>query len=131
MKHFEQSKMDKELVIEREFNRKVRMMSTHLLTSLKINPFERQLVQAGRDKTCSDNAEMVYSWVKQQACCASCIREMSFQKLQKDFVNELLNLAKTPVSNVRGLRGSLRIDGNVDSSLRTQSSQKNISGAVK
>lgn len=131
MKHFEQSKMDKELVIEREFNRKVRMMSTHLLTSLKINPFERQLVQAGRDKTCSDNAEMVYSWVKQQACCASCIREMIFQKLQKDFVNELLNLAKTPVSNVRGLRGSLRIDGNVDSSLRTQSSQKNISGAVK
>lgn len=131
MKHFEQSKMDKELVIEREFNRKVRMMSTHLLTSLKINPFERQLVQAGRDKTSSDNAEMVYSWVKQQACCASCIREMSFQKLQKDFVNELLNLAKTPVSNVRGLRGSLRIDGNVDSSLRTQSSQKNISGAVK
>ena len=131
MKHFEQSKMDKELVTEREFNRKVRMMSTHLLTSLKINPFERQLVQAGRDKTCSDNAEMVYSWVKQQACCASCIREMSFQKLQKDFVNELLNLAKTPVSNVRGLRGSLRIDGNVDSSLRTQSSQKNISGAVK
>lgn len=131
MKHFEQSKMDKELVIEREFNRKVRMMSTHLLTSLKINPFERQLVQAGRDKTCSDNAEMVYSWVKQQTCCASCIREMSFQKLQKDFVNELLNLAKTPVSNVRGLRGSLRIDGNVDSSLRTQSSQKNISGAVK
>lgn len=131
MKHFEQSKMDKELVIEREFNRKVRMMSTHLLTSLKINPFERQLVQAGRDKTCSDNAEMVYSWVKQQACCASCIREMSFQKLQKDFVNELLNLAKTPVSNVRGLRGSLRIDGNVDSSLRTQSSKKNISGAVK
>jgi|JI7StandDraft_1071085.scaffolds.fasta_scaffold09693_5 hypothetical protein len=131
MKHFEQSKMDKELVIEREFNRKVRMMSTHLLTSLKINPFERQLVQAGRDKTCSDNAEMVYSWVKQQACCASCIREMSFQKLQKDFVNELLNLAKTPVSNVRGLCGSLRIDGNVDSSLRTQSSQKNITGAVK
>ena len=131
MKHFEQSKVDKELVTEREFNRKVRMMTTHLLTSLKINPFERLLVQAGRDKTCSDNAEMVYSWVKQQACCASCIREMSFQKLQKDFVNELLNLAKAPVSNVRGLRGSLRIDGNVDSSARTLSSQENISGAVK
>jgi len=131
MKHFEQSKMDKELVIEREFNRKVRMMATHLLTSLKINPFERQLVQAGRDKTCSDNAEMVYSWVKQQACCASCIREMSFQKLQKDFVNEFLKHAKAPVSNVRGLHGSLRIDGNVDSSARTLSSQENISGAVK
>jgi hypothetical protein len=131
MKHFEQSKMDKELVIEREFNRKVRVMTTHLLTSLKINPFDQQLVQASRDNAFSDNAEMVYSWVKQQACCASCIREMSFQKLQKDFVNELLNLAKAPVSNIRGLHRTHWVDSNIDSAVKTLSSQDNISGAVK
>ncbi len=131
MKHFEQSKMDKELVTVREFNRKVRMISTHLLTSLMIDPLGRQLLQVAQDQACSDNAEMVYRWVKQKACCASCIKVMSFQKLQKDFVRELLVRSIDPVSDFSTRKGKFRGHVNIDSAGNTTSSAAKLSGAAK
>lgn len=90
MIQIEQTDMYRRYELEKEFNRKVRNLSVHLITAFYINPTGRELVIASHTLNCADNSEFVYRWVKRRACCASCIKVLSFKKLQREFVADLL-----------------------------------------
>ena len=52
------------------------------------------VVDLGAEK---DNCEAVYGWVLNQVCCASCIRETSFESLQRRFVKQLITSSQCEV----------------------------------
>lgn len=100
-----QIKRFREYATEQKFDAEVRMLATHLMIAFQIAPLERNLVDATSGTKfvttiCADNAELVYFWVRQQACCASCVRQLCVKKLQKDFVYSLLKLAP-PLQHAR------------------------------
>ena len=78
-------------MVEKQFRKKVRTLTTYLITALNINPHGRELVGICGQGGEADNTEAIYTWVKQEACCASCIRELTLTVLQKRFVRFLLD----------------------------------------
>lgn len=85
------------MVVEKDLRRKSRNLTLHLMTALQIEPHGRQLVSTIGTGSEIDNCEAVYSWVLDQVCCASCIREVSFESLQRRFVKHLISVSQCEV----------------------------------
>ncbi|CAM3952891.1 hypothetical protein [Rheinheimera salexigens] len=86
----EQTVMHKNFIVQKQFHRQVRELTTFLITALKINPYDRNLVSACGEGTEHDNCEAVYHWLKQEACCVSCIKAIDMYEIQRRFVRFLL-----------------------------------------
>jgi hypothetical protein len=91
MIQIEQTAMFREFMVQKEFRRKVRLLTTSLITALQIDPRGNQLVNVCGTGVEADNCEAVYWWVQQEACCASCIRVLDFKQLQRRLVHFLLD----------------------------------------
>ncbi|MBU2115366.1 MAG: hypothetical protein KKE94_16505 [Gammaproteobacteria bacterium] len=78
-------------ILRKRFLGQTRSITLSLMTSLRINPLERLLVPVCGKGDESDNTEAVLYWVRRYACCASCIRTLSFYETQKDFLRFLIN----------------------------------------
>ncbi|WP_215399279.1 hypothetical protein [Rheinheimera oceanensis] len=83
----------KAYIVEKHFNRRVGELTTLLITALFIDPHAKTLVGTCGSGTEKDNAAVIYSWVRQQACCASCILELDVKTLQRRLVRYLLDIA--------------------------------------
>lgn len=91
MIQIEQTPMYKAFMVEKNFRKKVRNLTTSLITALQIDPYGREFIKVCGQGNEADNSEAIYHWVKDEACCASCIKVLSFQKLQRRFVRLLLD----------------------------------------
>lgn len=74
----------------KKFRAQVRNLATSLITALQINSHGRELVSVCGQGDEADNCEAVFAWVKREACCSSCIKELDFKLLQRRFVRFLL-----------------------------------------
>ena len=74
----------------KKFRAQVRNLATSLITALRISPHGRELVSVCGQGGEADNCEAVFAWVKNEACCASCIKVLDFKALQRRFVRYLL-----------------------------------------
>ncbi len=97
MIQIENTRQIRMMVVEKDLRRKARNLTLHLMTALQIEPHGRHLVYACGTGSEHDNCEAVYGWVLDQVCCASCIREVSFEKLQRRFVTHLVNFSNCEV----------------------------------
>jgi hypothetical protein len=91
MIQIEETQMYKSYLVEKHFRKKIRNLTTALITVLCINPHGRELVEVCGLGSESDNTEAIYGWVKNEVCCASCVKEFSFAALQRRFVRFLLD----------------------------------------
>ena len=81
----------KTYLVQKQFDNRVRELATLLITALYIDSSSRSLVAACGKPGAPDNATAVYHWVRQQACCASCIMELDLKTVQKRLVRLLLD----------------------------------------
>lgn len=91
MNQIELSPMYRQQVLDNTFRKKVRQLTLHLITVLHIDAHGRQLAACICPGESLDNTELVYDWVKQECCCISCVREIEFKMLQRNFVRWLLD----------------------------------------
>ena len=91
MIQIEHSLIFRQQLLDSTFRKKVRQFTLHLVTVLQIDPHGRQLAAFICPGEPQDNTEVVYDWVKQQCCCVSCVREVEFKSLQRNFVRWLLD----------------------------------------
>lgn len=91
MNQIELSPMYRQQVLDNTFRKKVRQLTLHLITVLHIDAHGRQLAAFICPDESLDNTELVYDWVKQECCCISCVREIEFKTLQRNFVRWLLD----------------------------------------
>jgi hypothetical protein len=91
MIQIEHSPIFRQQLLDSTFRKKVRQFTLHLVTVLQIDPHGRQLAAFICPGESHDNTEVVYDWVKQQCCCVSCVREVEFKALQRNFVRWLLD----------------------------------------
>ncbi|MCB5226658.1 hypothetical protein JAO78_007485 [Alishewanella sp. 16-MA] len=78
-------------ILKKRFRRQTSNLATSLMTALKIDPYGTLLVPicgSGRE---ADNTEAVLYWVRNCACCPSCILTLSFSQMQLKFVRFLLD----------------------------------------
>ncbi|MEH8018938.1 hypothetical protein MN202_16975 [Rheinheimera muenzenbergensis] len=80
----------RDFMLNKRFRGQVRNLATSLITALRINPHGRELVSVCGQGGEADNCEAIFSWVKHEACCASCIKVLDFKALQRRFVRFLL-----------------------------------------
>lgn len=97
MIRIENTRQIRMMVVEKDLRRKARNLTLHLITALHIEPHGSQLVCAIGTGAEKDNCEAVYGWVLNQVCCASCIRETSFESLQRRFVKQLITSSQCEV----------------------------------
>ena len=79
-------------MVKKHFHQRVGELTTFLITALYIDPHAKTLVGACGVGTEKDNAAAIYNWVRQQACCASCILELDVKTLQRRLVRHLLDI---------------------------------------
>ena len=91
MIQIEHSPIFRQQLLDSTFRKKVRQFTLHLVTVLQIDPHGRQLAAFICPGEPHDNTEVVYDWVKQQCCSVSCVREVEFKALQRNFVRWLLD----------------------------------------
>lgn len=91
MIQIEHSPIFRQQLLDNSFRKKVRQLTLHLVTVLQIDPHGCQLAAFICPGEPLDNTELVYDWVKQQCCCVSCVREVEFKALQRNFVRWLLD----------------------------------------
>ena len=91
MIQIELSPMYRQQVLDNNFRKKVRQLTLYLITVLRIDAHGRQLAAFICPGEPLDNTELVYDWVKQECCCISCVREIEFKALQRNFVRWLLD----------------------------------------
>lgn len=91
MIQIEQTREFKAHLLNKTLNQQVKRMAVYLMTTLFIDPHSDQLAAAIQPDIPQDNAELVLAWVREQVCCASCMREVEFKALQRDFVRWLLS----------------------------------------
>uniref|UniRef100_A0A486XTW1 Uncharacterized protein n=1 Tax=Rheinheimera sp. BAL341 TaxID=1708203 RepID=A0A486XTW1_9GAMM len=91
MIQIEQTREYKTYLLNKSLNQQVKRMAVYLMTTLFIDPHSNQLAAAIQPEIQQDNAELVLGWVRQQVCCVSCMQEVDFKALQRDFVRWLLN----------------------------------------
>ena len=91
MIQIEQTREYKTYLLNKSLNQQVKRMAVYLMTTLFIDPHSDQLATAIQPEIQQDNAELVLDWVRQQVCCASCMQEVDFKALQRDFVRWLLS----------------------------------------
>lgn len=91
MIQIEQTSMYKAFMVEKNFRKKVRNLTASLIAVLQIDPYGREFIPVCGQGNEADNSEAIYHWVKNEACCASCIKVLSFQKLERCFVHFLLD----------------------------------------
>ena len=91
MIQIEQTREYKTYLLNKSLNQQVKRMAVYLMTTLFIDPHDSQLAAAIQPAILQDNAELVLDWVRQQVCCASCMQEVDFKALQRDFVRWLLS----------------------------------------
>lgn len=87
-----------EYMLQKSFRKKVRALSIFLMTSLYIAPYERQLVGLFSDGNEADNAEVIFNWIREQACCPSCLKSIDATEIQKRLIQHLL--AKAEIERV-------------------------------
>lgn len=97
MIQIENTRQIRMMVVEKDLRRKASNLTLHLMTALQIEPHCKQLVSAVGTGSEKDNCEAVYGWVLDQVCCASCVREVSFEKLQRQFVKHLITSSQDEV----------------------------------
>ena len=83
--------MYREYLLEKRLRREVRNFTTFLMLALSIAPHERQLAEVIKPGESLDNSQLVYNWVLSEVCCISCIRNVDFKMLQRNFVRWLLD----------------------------------------
>lgn len=91
MIQIEQTPAFKQQVLQQRLHRQVQQLAGYLMTTLFIDPHGQQLATVITPLTQQDNTELVLDWVRQQVCCVSCLQEVDFKQLQRDFVRWLLN----------------------------------------
>jgi alkylhydroperoxidase family enzyme len=91
MIQIEQTREYKTYLLNKSLNQQAKRMAVYLMTTLFIDPHNYQLAAAIQPEIQQDNAELVLGWVRQQLCCISCMQEVEFKELQRDFVRWLLN----------------------------------------
>lgn len=91
MIQIEHSPIYRQQVWDSTFSKKVRQLTLHLITVLHIDAYGYQLAAFICPSEPLDNTELVYEWVKQECCCISCVREIEFKTLQRNFVRWLLD----------------------------------------
>ena len=87
----EQTRQFKQFQIAKNHQRQTRQLATYLITSLFIDPKGQELSAIITPTNALDNTEFVLSWVRQEVCCISCLQDLDFTALQRDFVRWLLN----------------------------------------
>lgn len=80
----------RDFMLNKRFRSHVRNLTVSLIAVLKINPHGRELVSVCGQGGEADNCEAIFAWVKNEACCASCIKVLDFKALQRRFVRFLL-----------------------------------------
>ena len=91
MIQIEQTREFKVHLLNKALNQQVKRMAVYLMTTLFIDPHSNHLAAAIQPERQQDNAELVLGWVRQQVCCISCMQEVEFKALQRDFVRWLLS----------------------------------------
>ncbi|WP_397472636.1 hypothetical protein [Rheinheimera sp.] len=91
MIQIEHSPIFRQQFLDNAFRKKVRQLTLHLVTVLRIDPHGHQLAAFVCPGESCDNTELVYEWVKQECCCISCVNDMAFKTLQRNFVRWLLD----------------------------------------
>lgn len=87
----EQTRQFKQLQLTQRYRHQTRQLATYLITALFIDPNGNQLAAMISPEQPVNNTELVLNWVRQEVCCASCLRGVDFKELQCDFVRWLLN----------------------------------------
>jgi len=91
MNIIEQSYEYKSMMVDRERQRKIGHLTLSLLVALHINPHGHELVAICGFGDERDNTEAVRQWVERETCCASCMRTISFKRLQQSFLRFLVD----------------------------------------
>ena len=78
-------------ILKRRFRRYTSHLAVSLMASLNIDPLGNLLVSACGTGKEADNAEAVLYWLRNYACCPSCILTLSFSQMQRKFVRFLLD----------------------------------------
>lgn len=78
-------------ILKRRFRRYTSHLAISLMASLNIDPLGNLLVAACGTGKEADNAEAVLFWLRNYACCPSCILTLSFSQMQRKFVRFLLD----------------------------------------
>ena len=87
----EQTQQFKHFQLMQRYQRQTRQLATYIVTALFIEPRGGQLSAMITHDQSIDNTEFVLNWVRQEVCCASCLRDADFKELQRGFVHFLLN----------------------------------------
>lgn len=78
-------------ILKKRFRRYTSNLAASLMTSLNIDPFGSLLVPVCGTGREADNAEAVLYWLRNYACCSSCILTLSFSQMQRKFLHFLLD----------------------------------------
>ena len=87
----EQTQQFKHFQLMQRYQRQTSQLATYLVTAMFIEPSGRQLSAMISPELSIDNSELVLNWVRQEVCCVSCLQEVEFKVLQRDFVRWLLS----------------------------------------
>lgn len=87
----EQTAWYKQCLVEKEFERRIRLLGTWLMSEANLTPHGLELAIASDDFGDCCNEEYIYNWLRAAACCPSCLRGMGRQKLRKKFIYWLLD----------------------------------------
>ncbi|MDP5132366.1 MAG: hypothetical protein NWQ54_15880 [Paraglaciecola sp.] len=80
----------RDFMMHKKFRATVRHLTASLITALKINPHGREFVSVCGQGNEADNCEAIFFWVKNEVCCASCLKEQDFKALQRKLIRYLL-----------------------------------------
>jgi hypothetical protein len=81
----------KTMLVEKQRQRKVKNLVLSLMVMLHIDPHGRNLIAVCGTGDEHDNSEAIHHWVEQETCCASCLKTISFKKLQGSFLRYLID----------------------------------------
>jgi len=87
----EQTAWYKRCLVEKEFERRIRLLGSWLISEANLPPYGLELAIASDEFGECSNEEFIYNWVKAAVCCPSCLRGMGRQKLRKKFIYWLLD----------------------------------------
>lgn len=78
-------------LLRSRFRRQTGRLAASLITALKIDPIGHLLVPFCGTGIEADNTEAVLHWVRNLACCPSCLRTLNFTDMQRTFIRFLLD----------------------------------------
>lgn len=91
MRQIELEHQFKTMLVEQNRQRKVKNLTLNLMVMLQIDPHGNHLISVCGSGEERDNTEAIHHWVEQETCCASCLKTISFKKLQSSFVRYLID----------------------------------------